>query len=181
MRNWIVNPSLFVASMVTMLNFTWAGNPWASAIGEARVAQHRAEDIANRIKRTAPHNPLVRHAMAVDQLACALIERVKCGAPCSQVESLYGQLERSWRHLRLAIYTDECLCADRSLKSLADGMDTRMRNLCKALERVIEREFRCAPTIRFGATEPYALYGPSWNHPSWPNPAFGGPRPRRAF
>jgi hypothetical protein len=236
MRNWIVKPFAFILSTLAMLDAAWARNPWASAVGEACVVQHRAEDIANRIKRTAPHSHLVRHAMAMDHLACTLVERVKCGAPCNQVEALYEQLEGSWRQLRLAIYTDPCLCADRTLKSLSDSMDTRMRNLCKALERVIEREFRCAPRINFPIPQAYGShstygypgnfgsssstlnlqfqssnripfgvpsnsihfgvpsislghqgypnpipYGPTWNQPTWPNPAFGGSGPWRAF
>jgi hypothetical protein len=89
--------------------------------------------------------------MAVDQLACGLLERIKCGAPPNQVEGLYRQLEGNWNQLRVAIYTDPCLCTDRHLKSLSDGMDGRMRNLCKAIERVIAREFRCAPSFGYNA------------------------------
>lgn len=153
MRNSIQKPLSILFAMLALMNAAWARNPWASAIGEACVAQHRAEDIANRIKRTAPHSHLVSHAMAFDHLACTLVERVKCGAPCNQVQGLYRQLEGTWSQLRVEIYTDPCLCSDRTLKSLADGMDTRMRNLCKAIERVVEREFRCLPTM------PNPVYG----------------------
>jgi hypothetical protein len=89
--------------------------------------------------------------MAVDQLACGLLERIKCGASPNQVQGLYRQLEGNWNQLRIAIYTDPCLCTDRHLKSLSDGMDGRMRNLCKAIERVIAREFRCAPSFGYNA------------------------------
>jgi len=149
MRNALRVTAVFLLTTLATFNVAWARNPWVSAIGEACVAQHRAEDIANRIKRTAPGNHLVQHAMSLDHLACALVERVKCSAPCNQVEGLYQQLEGCWRQLRVAIYTDPCLCSDRTLKSLADGMDTRMRNLCRAIERVVEREFRCAPSVVF--------------------------------
>lgn len=149
MRNALQNALVFLLTSLATINVAWARNPWVSAIGEACVAQHRAEDIANRIKRTAPQSHLVRHAMALDHLACSLVERVKCSAPCDQVEGLYQQLEATWSQLRVAIYTDPCLCSDRTLKSLADGMDTRMRNLCRAIQRVVEREFRCAPSISY--------------------------------
>ena len=160
MRNWIRKPLAFLLASFALLNVAWARNPWVSAIGEACAVQHRAEDIANRIKRTAPQNYLVRHAMALDQLSCLLVERVKCGAPCNQVEALYEQLEGTWGQLRVAIYTDPCLCSDRTLKSLADGMDSRMRNLCRALQRVVEREFRCAPRISYHVPQDYG-YGHS--------------------
>jgi hypothetical protein len=125
--------------------------------------QRRAEDIANRIKKTAPHGHLVRQAMAVDQLACGLLERIKCGASPNQVEGLYRQLEGNWNQLRVAIYTDPCLCTDRHLKSLSDGMDGRMRNLCKAIERVIAREFRCAPSFGYNAPS-FGYNAPSFGY-----------------
>jgi hypothetical protein len=147
----IQQPIAVAIAILALANGALAGNPWSSAIGEAAAVQRRAEDIANRIKKTAPHGHLVRQAMAVDQLACGLLERIKCGAPPNQVEGLYRQLEGNWNQLRVAIYTDPCLCTDRHLKSLSDGMDGRMRNLCKAIERVIAREFRCAPSLGYNA------------------------------
>lgn len=210
MPNLLRQPMLLMLTCVafvtgTLANAAWARNPWASAVGEACAVQHRAEDIASRIKRTAPHSHLVRHAMALDHLACTLVERVKCGAPCNQVQGLYRQLQGAWNQLRVAIYTDPCLCSDRTLKSLADGMDTRMRNLCRAIERVVEREFRCPPNISynsihlgvpsysyrvspqptFGFQNPSFYgpghYGPEWDQPAWPNPDFGPIGPRRAY
>jgi hypothetical protein len=147
----IQQPIAMAIAILALANGALAGNPWSSAIGEAAAVQRRAEDIANRIKKTAPHGHLVRHAMAMDQLACGLLERLKCGAPPNQVEGLYRQLQGNWNQLRVAIYTDPCLCTDRHLKSLSGGMDTRMRNLCKAIERVIAREFRCAPSFGYNA------------------------------
>jgi hypothetical protein len=147
----IQQPIAVAIAILALANGALAGNPWSSAIGEAAAVQRRAEDIANRIKKTAPHGHLVRQAMAVDQLACGLLERIKCGASPNQVEGLYRQLEGNWNQLRVAIYTDPCLCTDRHLKSLSDGMDGRMRNLCKAIERVIAREFRCAPSFGYNA------------------------------
>jgi hypothetical protein len=147
----IQQPIAVAIAILALANGALAGNPWSSAIGEAAAVQRRAEDIANRIKKTAPHGHLVRQAMAVDQLACGLLERIKCGASPNQVQGLYRQLEGNWNQLRVAIYTDPCLCTDRHLKSLSDGMDGRMRNLCKAIERVIAREFRCAPSFGYNA------------------------------
>jgi hypothetical protein len=147
----IQQPIAVAIAILALANGALAGNPWSSAIGEAAAVQRRAEDIANRIKKTAPHGHLVRQAMAVDQLACGLLERIKCGASPNQVQGLYRQLEGNWNQLRMAIYTDPCLCTDRHLKSLSDGMDGRMRNLCKAIERVIAREFRCAPSFGYNA------------------------------
>jgi hypothetical protein len=147
----IQQPIAVAIAILALANGALAGNPWSSAIGEAAAVQRRAEDIANRIKKTAPHGHLVRQAMAVDQLACGLLERIKCGASPNQVQGLYRQLEGNWNQLRIAIYTDPCLCTDRHLKSLSDGMDGRMRNLCKAIERVIAREFRCAPSFGYNA------------------------------
>jgi hypothetical protein len=144
-------------AILALANGALAGNPWSSAIGEAAAVQRRAEDIANRIKKTAPHGHLVRQAMAVDQLACGLLERIKCGASPNQVEGLYRQLEGNWNQLRVAIYTDPCLCTDRHLKSLSGGMDGRMRNLCKAIERVIAREFRCAPSFGYNGRDTYGF------------------------
>jgi hypothetical protein len=109
---------------------------------------------------------LVRHAMALDQVACLLVERVKCGAPCNQVEALYEQLEGTWGQLRVAIYTDPCLCSDRTLKSLADGMDTRMKNLCRALQNVVQREFRCAPRISYQVPQDFT-YGHPYGQSSY--------------
>jgi hypothetical protein len=143
----IQQPIAVAIAILALANGALAGNPWSSAIGEAAAVQRRAEDIANRIKKTAPHGHLVRQAMLMDQLACGLLERIKCGASPNQVEGLYRQLQGNWNQLRGAIYTDPCLCTDRHLKSLSGGMDTRMRNLCKAIERVIAREFRCAPSL----------------------------------
>jgi hypothetical protein len=147
----IQQPIAVAIAILALANGALAGNPWSSAIGEAAAVQRRAEDIANRIKKTAPHGHLVRQAMAMDQLACGLLERIKCGASPNQVEGLYHQLQGNWNQLRVAIYTDQCLCTDRHLKSLSGGMDTRMRNLCKAIERVIAREFRCAPSLGYNA------------------------------
>ena len=155
MFKMIQQPIAVAIAILALANGALAGNPWSSAIGEAAAVQRRAEDIANRIKKTAPHGHLVRHAMAMDQLACGLLERLKCGAPPNQVEGLYRQLEGNWNQLRSAIYTDPCLCTDRHLKSLADGMDTRMRNLCKAIDRVIAREFRCAPSLGYNVRDTY--------------------------
>ncbi len=155
MFKMIQQPIAMAIAILALANGALAGNPWSSAIGEASAVQHRAEDIANRIKKTAPHGHLVRHAMAMDQLACGLLERLKCGAPPNQVEGLYRQLQGNWNQLRSAIYTDPCLCTDRHLKSLADGMDTRMRNLCKAIDRVIAREFRCAPSLGYNVRDTY--------------------------
>ena len=155
MFKMIQQPIAVAIAILALANGALAGNPWSSAIGEAAAVQRRAEDIANRIKKTAPHGHLVRHAMALDQLACGLLERLKCGAPPNQVEGLYRQLEGNWNQLRSAIYTDPCLCTDRHLKSLADGMDTRMRNLCKAIDRVIAREFRCAPSLGYNVRDTY--------------------------
>jgi len=149
----IQQPIAVAIAILALANGALAGNPWSSAIGEAAAVQRRAEDIANRIKKTAPHGHLVRQAMAVDQLACGLLERIKCGASPNQVEGLYRQLEGNWNQLRVAIYTDPCLCTDRHLKSLSDGMDGRMRNLCKAIERVIAREFRCAPSFGYNGRD----------------------------
>ena len=155
MFKMIQQPIAVAIAILALTNGALAGNPWSSAIGEAAAVQRRAEDIANRIKKTAPHGHLVRHAMAMDQLACGLLERLKCGAPPNQVEGLYRQLQGNWNQLRVAIYTDPCLCTDRHLKSLADGMDTRMRNLCKAIDRVIAREFRCAPSLGYNVRDTY--------------------------
>ena len=155
MFKMIQQPIAVAIAILALANGALAGNPWSSAIGEAAAVQRRAEDIANRIKKTAPHGHLVRHAMALDQLACGLLERLKCGASPNQVEGLYRQLQGNWNQLRIAIYTDPCLCTDRHLKSLADGMDTRMRNLCKAIDRVIAREFRCAPSLGYNVRDTY--------------------------
>ena len=155
MFKMIQQPIALAIAILALANGALAGNPWSSAIGEAAAVQRRAEDIANRIKKTAPHGHLVRQAMALDQLACGLLERLKCGAPPNQVEGLYRQLQGNWNQLRVAIYTDPCLCTDRHLKSLADGMDTRMRNLCKAIDRVIAREFRCAPSLGYNVRDTY--------------------------
>ena len=155
MFKMIQQPIAMAIAILALANGALAGNPWSSAIGEAAAVQRRAEDIANRIKKTAPHGHLVRHAMAMDQLACGLLERLKCGASPNQVEGLYRQLQGNWNQLRVAIYTDPCLCTDRHLKSLADGMDTRMRNLCKAIDRVIAREFRCAPSLGYNVRDTY--------------------------
>ena len=155
MFKMIQQPIAMAIAILALANGALAGNPWSSAIGEAAAVQRRAEDIANRIKKTAPHGHLVRHAMALDQLACGLLERLKCGASPNQVEGLYRQLQGNWNQLRVAIYTDPCLCTDRHLKSLADGMDTRMRNLCKAIDRVIAREFRCAPSLGYNVRDTY--------------------------
>ena len=155
MFKMIQQPIAMAIAILALANGALAGNPWSSAIGEAAAVQRRAEDIANRIKKTAPHGHLVRQAMAMDQLACGLLERLKCGAPPNQVEGLYRQLQGNWNQLRVAIYTDPCLCTDRHLKSLADGMDTRMRNLCKAIDRVIAREFRCAPSLGYNVRDTY--------------------------
>ena len=155
MFKMIQQPIAMAIAILALANGALAGNPWSSAIGEAAAVQRRAEDIANRIKKTAPHGHLVRHAMAMDQLACGLLERLKCGAPPNQVEGLYRQLQGNCNQLRVAIYTDPCLCTDRHLKSLADGMDTRMRNLCKAIDRVIAREFRCAPSLGYNVRDTY--------------------------
>ena len=155
MFKMIQQPIAMAIAILALANGALAGNPWSSAIGEAAAVQRRAEDIANRIKKTAPHGHLVRHAMAMDQLACGLLERLKCGAPPNQVEGLYRQLQGNWNQLRVAIYTDPCLCTDRHLKSLADGMDTRMRNLCKAIDRVIAREFRCPPSFGYNVRDTY--------------------------
>jgi len=151
----IQQPIAVAIAILALANGALAGNPWSSAIGEAAAVQRRAEDIANRIKKTAPHGHLVRQAMAVDQLACGLLERIKCGASPNQVEGIYRQLEGNWNQLRVAIYTDPCLCTDRHLKSLSDGMDGRMRYLCKAIERVIAREFRCAPSFGYNGRDTY--------------------------
>jgi hypothetical protein len=153
----IQQPIAVAIAILALANGALAGNPWSSAIGEAAAVQRRAEDIANRIKKTAPHGHLVRQAMAVDQLACGLLERIKCGASPNQVEGLYRQLEGNWNQLRVAIYTDPCLCTDRHLKSLSGGMDGRMRNLCKAIERVIAREFRCAPSFGYNGRDTYGF------------------------
>jgi len=153
----IQQPIAVAIAILALANGALAGNPWSSAIGEAAAVQRRAEDIANRIKKTAPHGHLVRQAMAVDQLACGLLERIKCGASPNQVQGLYRQLEGNWNQLRIAIYTDPCLCTDRHLKSLSDGMDGRMRNLCKAIERVIAREFRCAPSFGYNGRDTYGF------------------------
>ena len=155
MFKMIQQPIAMAIAILALANGALAGNPWSSAIGEAAAVQRRAEDIANRIKKTAPHGHLVRHAMAMDQLACGLLERLKCGASPNQVEGLCRQLQGNWNQLRVAIYTDPCLCTDRHLKSLADGMDTRMRNLCKAIDRVIAREFRCAPSLGYNVRDTY--------------------------
>ena len=155
MFKMIQQPIAMAIAILALANGALAGNPWSSAIGEAAAVQRRAEDIANRIKKTAPHGHLVRHAMAMDQLACGLLERLKCGASPNQVEGLSRQLQGNWNQLRIAIYTDPCLCTDRHLKSLADGMDTRMRNLCKAIDRVIAREFRCAPSLGYNVRDTY--------------------------
>ena len=155
MFKMIQQPIAVAIAILALANGALAGNPWSSAIGEAAAVQRRAEDIANRIKKTAPHGHLVRQAMAMDQLACGLLERLKCGASPNQVEGLYRQLQGNWNQLRVAIYTDPCLCTDRHLKSLADGMDTRMRNLCKAIDRVIAREFRCAPSLGYNVRDTY--------------------------
>ncbi len=155
MFKMIQQPIAMAIAILALANGALAGNPWSSAIGEAAAVQRRAEDIANRIKKTAPHGHLVRQAMALDQLACGLLERLKCGASPNQVEGLYRQLQGNWNQLRVAIYTDPCLCTDRHLKSLADGMDTRMRNLCKAIDRVIAREFRCAPSLGYNVRDTY--------------------------
>ena len=155
MLKMIQQPIAVAIAIMALANGALAGNPWSSAIGEAAAVQRRAEDIANRIKKTAPHGHLVRQAMAMDQLACGLLERVKCGASPNQVEGLYRQLQGNWNQLRGAIYTDPCLCTDRHLKSLSGGMDTRMRNLCKAIERVIAREFRCAPSLGYNVEDTY--------------------------
>ena len=155
MFKMIQQPIAMAIAILALANGALAGNPWSSAIGEAAAVQRRAEDIANRIKKTAPHGHLVRQAMAMDQLACGLLERLKCGASPNQVEGLYRQLQGNWNQLRVAIYTDPCLCTDRHLKSLADGMDTRMRNLCKAIDRVIAREFRCAPSLGYNVRDTY--------------------------
>jgi hypothetical protein len=159
----IQQPIAVAIAILALANGALAGNPWSSAIGEAAAVQRRAEDIANRIKKTAPHGHLVRQAMAVDQLACGLLERIKCGASPNQVEGLYRQLEGNWNQLRVAIYTDPCLCTDRHLKSLSDGMDGRMRNLCKAIERVIAREFRCAPSFGYNAPS-FGYNAPSFGY-----------------
>ena len=157
MLKMIQQPIAVAIAILALANGALAGNPWSSAIGEAAAVQRRAEDIANRIKKTAPHGHLVRQAMAVDQLACGLLERIKCGASPNQVEGIYRQLEGNWNQLRVAIYTDPCLCTDRHLKSLSDGMDGRMRNLCKAIERVIAREFRCAPSLGYNGRDTYGF------------------------
>ena len=141
-------------------NEVQAGNPWASAVGEARVVQHRAEDIANRIKRTDPRNYLVRDAMDFDRTSCAMVELLRgtsvCNRnSCNQVQQLYRQMESQWGHLRFALCADPCLRGDRTLKGYADSMDTRMRNLCKAIDRVIERELRYAPV-------PHSVYRPEY-------------------
>jgi hypothetical protein len=159
----IQQPIAVAIAILALANGALAGNPWSSAIGEAAAVQRRAEDIANRIKKTAPHGHLVRQAMAVDQLACGLLERIKCGASPNQVQGLYRQLEGNWNQLRIAIYTDPCLCTDRHLKSLSDGMDGRMRNLCKAIERVIAREFRCAPSFGYNAPS-FGYNAPSFGY-----------------
>ena len=163
MLKMIQQPIAVVIAILALANGALAGNPWSSAIGEAAAVERRAEDIANRIKKTAPHGHLVRQAMAVDQLACGLLERIKCGASPNQVEGLYRQLEGNWNQLRVAIYTDPCLCTDRHLKSLSDGMDGRMRNLCKAIERVIAREFRCAPSFGYNAPS-FGYNAPSFGY-----------------
>ena len=157
MLKMIQQPIAVAIAILALANGALAGNPWSSAIGEAAAVQRRAEDIANRIKKTAPHGHLVRQAMAVDQFACGLLERIKCGASPNQVEGIYRQLEGNWNQLRVAIYTDPCLCTDRHLKSLSDGMDGRMRNLCKAIERVIAREFRCAPSFGYNGRDTYGF------------------------
>lgn len=210
MFKMIQQPIAMAIAILALANGALAGNPWSSAIGEAAAVQRRAEDIANRIKKTAPHGHLVRQAMALDQLACGLLERIKCGAPPNQVEGLYRQLEGNWNRLRGAIYTDPCLCNDRHLKSLSGGMDTRMRNLCKAIERVIAREFRCAPSIGYNGQDTYRFeshgyesfripfgvpsnsirfgvpaYPQPYLHPNLyrlgPNPGFSGSGNRRAY
>ncbi len=179
MRNLIHRPLAFLLATLAMVHAAWAGNPWACAIGEASAVEHRAEAIAKRIQRTAPRSHLVRHAMALDQLACTLVQSLKCGAPCNQVQGLYRQLEGTWAQLRVAIYTDPCLCSDRTLKSLADGMDTRMRNLCRAIERVIEREYRCAPRISYpvGSSNRIPLGVPSYSYRVSPYQSPGFPAP----
>lgn len=154
--------ALWALSMLlgSWANEVQAGNPWVSAIGEARVAQHRAEDIANRIKRTDPRNYLVREAMEFDRVACAMVELLRgtsvCNrTSCNQVQQLYRQMESQWGQLRFALCSDPCLRGDRTLKGYADSMDTRMRNLCKAIDRVIERELRYAPV-------PHTVYRPEY-------------------
>ena len=169
----IHRPIAMALAILALANGAWAGNPWSSAIGEASAVQHRAEDIAKRIQKIAPHSYLVREAMALDHLACGLVDRVKCGAPCNQVEGLYRELNGDWTQLRVAIYTDPCLCSDRHLKSLADGMDIRMRNLCKAIERVIAREFRYRPSIGYHVQQTHGLE--NYEFQSYRAPSIGFP------
>jgi len=173
---WLNVPGRIVGCVLAILACgapaVQAGNPWASAIGEARVVQHRAEDIANRIKRTDPRNYLVREAMEFDRLSCAMVELLRgcnvCNrATCNQVQSLYHQMEGDWGQLRYALCADPCLRGDRTLKGLAESMDTRMRNLCKAIDRVIERELRYAPVPHYTGPQ-YAV--PQYSlRPAYPN------------
>lgn len=168
---------LFAASSAES---AWARNPWASAVGEAYVAQLGARDIENRIKRINGTNPLLYNAMELDRIACTLHEQVKCGASVGTVQSLYGNMENYWCRLRVAIYSDPCLGRDRVMTGMLGAMDTRMRNLNTALNRVIERECRCAPYSGFnpGYGVPGSIqYQVRSGRPTIPNYGYSSPNP----
>ncbi len=155
MSNW----ATAVVCLVCLMGTTpaWASsNPWARAIGEAKCLHDVTEDLENRTHRLFPNSPATRLTCVLDDVACQLLEMVKCGADWGQLQAALRAFENIQMQVCRLVAADCHMVRDRTIANYLRMVDDRFRDLVRDLSK-------CKPPVP-DCISPY----PPHYHPSLP-------------
>lgn len=110
-------------------------NPWRGSLGDARAVQRKTEDIEERLKKSFPYSPATAVASQLDNAACQLLESIKCGHSCAQVQAALQQTCLFAEQVSAVIASDPCVCHDRRLHDYVVELAKRIERLHCSLEK----------------------------------------------
>lgn len=138
----------------------FAGNPWASEVGEARSVQSKTEDIAERLSDDFPFSHATRPALHLDNTARQLESAVKSGCSWNQIQSLLQQTCVAGQQVH-AMVSDDCRTrADRRLTGYFGELNQRLDRLDQELVKAYQKQTRpiCVVPLRPTLSVPHSSY-----------------------
>ena len=140
---------------------TYAGNPWASAVGEAIGLRDVTKDMRNRAERLFSRSPISYLARLQNEYACALFEAIQCGAPRCEIESGVSAFQQVQFQLNQLINQNRFASNDHGLRTYRRLVEDRFRDLVRDLERCNSSH--------------------DWNQNDWNQGGWSGGIPRDSF
>jgi hypothetical protein len=151
--------TLLVIGWIAMTAPSLFANQWSSSVGEAKAVQSRTEDISDRLNKYFPYSQATHASLHLDNVACQMVEAVRCGASWHQVQASLQQT------CSLAGEVNSLVNADCKARN-----DRRVRDYLVDLSKRIER-LRCSLDKDYARSQPSfcppAAYPHSSGRPTW--------------